>query len=147
LETAIRTGIFCAIVAGICFLLSGLMGRALSLDPLVSFSMMAGVLTPMVMVFSGMLARWAGHRPYSESLPDSPLMASLASGLTTAALSAIIFISILTLSENAVFPGIGLLGLDMPALPGVAALFAAYVAMAVIGGELYGLIFRGALHS
>lgn len=65
-------------------------------------------------------------------------MASLASGLTTAALIAAMFASMLALPGS--FSQVDGLGLGSFILPGAAVLLAAYVAMAVIGGELYGFI-------
>ena len=120
------------------------MGRALSLDPLVSLAMMAGVLSPMVMLASGMLARWAIIEPFTGRMQGSPRLNSLASGLMTAAGGALLFGAMLALSRNNVFPGAGMPGLSARVLPGAAVILGAYVALAVIGSELYAMIFQRA---
>ena len=142
---AARTGIFCAIMAGMCFLASGIMGRALSLDPLVSFAMMAGVLTPMVMLASGMLSRWALYSPFTNSLQGSPALSSMTSGVITASCSLVVVGLMLVLSRNEIFPSVDISGLDAYVLPGALVILGAYVALSVIGGELYSLIFHRAL--
>lgn len=140
MKAAIHTGIFCGLLIGFCFLLSGLMGRTLSLDPLVTFSMMAGVLVPASMVASGMLARWAMDSPFDERRHGSPALASLASGLTTALSGALLCYLMLAASKS-VFPFAYSFTIDARAAPGLALVLGAYVAMSAIGGELYGLMF------
>ncbi|BAI60431.1 hypothetical protein MCP_0359 [Methanocella paludicola SANAE] len=137
MRSAIHTGIFCGLLIGFCFLLSGLTWRALSLDPLVPFSMMAGVLVPATMVVSGMLARWAASSPFDERPPGSTSMASLASGLVTALSGAGLCGLMLALSES-VFPPAYAISMDAA---GLGVIFVAYVAMSAIGGELYGVMF------
>jgi hypothetical protein len=135
------TGVFCAILAGLCFLLAGLMGRAFSLDPIVPFSMIAGVLGPLVMVTAGMLARWSSQDPFDEMQPDSPAITSLAAGLLTAIPGAMICFLMQAISRDTVFSSVFLPGFDAGAWPGLAMLLAAYLAFSVIGSEVYWIIF------
>ena len=122
--------------------MSGIMGRALSLDPLVSLAMMAGVLAPMVMLASGMLARWATYCPFTGRPQGRPMLTSLASGVMTAVCGLMLFGIMLALSRNEVFPRLDMPGLDAYVLPGAVVILSAYVALSVIGGELYALIFH-----
>lgn len=137
MRTSLHSGVFCGLVLGFCFLLSGLLWRALSLDPLVPFSMMAGVLVPAVMAASGMLARWAASSPFDERPPGSTSMASLASGFVTALSGAGLCGLMLALSES-VFPRAYVISLDAA---GLTVIFAAYMAVSVISGELYPVVF------
>lgn len=135
MKAAATAGIFCALLAGYSFLITGLMGRAFSLDPIVPFSMIAGVLTPMVMVVSGMLARWS-----SPGLPETTAMTSLASGALTAVLGAILCSLMVTISPGNILPYLP--GFDATALPGLAVLLGAYLTFSMIGGAIYESIFR-----
>jgi len=135
LKAAIRTGIFCGLLIGFCFLLSGLAWRALSLDPLVPLSMMAGVLVPAAMAASGMLAHWATVSPFDGRRHGSPALAPPISGLTTAVSGAGLCLTMRALSGS-VFPPA--YAMDVASL---GAILLAYLAMSAIGGELYGIMF------
>lgn len=64
MAAAFKVGVFGVILIGLCSLLFELLSRLVSLDPIVYFAAMAGVLVPMVMVMTGALARWASQDPW-----------------------------------------------------------------------------------
>lgn len=147
--SAFKAGIFCVILAGLCLLLSSLFSRAFSLDPIVYFGAMSGVLMPAVMVASGILGRWASqsHCLFQERSDIDPALASLASGLVTVFGSILLCYLMLAVPFSGVLPSDGLWGhpdsFDVYGYMEVAVLFAAYLALAVIGGVLYDVVVRG----
>jgi hypothetical protein len=133
--TAWRSGIFGMILIGLSSLLLGLMSRFLSLDPIVYFAAMAGVLVPAVMVAAGALARWS-------SLERATLGASLASGLVTLLGGASLCFMTLAISQYSPYRLAAYFsGIDTYGSLGILVLFAAYLALSAIGGLIYGYIF------
>ncbi len=148
-KAAIKVGIFGIILIGLCSMSLGLMSQLISLDPIVYVSYMAGVMTPMVMVLMGALALWASESSglFEErrraGRPEA-MATSLIAGLTTTAGAAFLFLLALSIPLEGIFPvgkpWIYLEGSDAYSYMGVAVLLAAYVALAVIGGALYGIV-------
>ena len=108
-RAAINVGVFGIILIGLCSLSFGLLSRLVSLDPIVYFASMAGVMTPMVMVMAGALAQWASQNP--GLLAEQPrggaheaVLPSLIAGLMTACGSALMFLLALAAPLDGVFP-------------------------------------------
>jgi hypothetical protein len=134
---------------GLCSLSFGLLSRLVSLDPIVYFASMAGVMAPMVMVMAGALAQWASQNPglFAERPrggAHEAVLPSLIAGLMTACGSALLFLLALAVPLDGVFPPARLWiypgNPDMYVYLEVAVLLAAYVALSVIGGVLYGIV-------
>ncbi len=145
-KAAFKAGIFGIILAGLCSMTLGLLSGLVPVGPIVCFASMAGVMIPMVMVVAGALAVWASQSPglfieRPRGKPYKAVAASLVAGLTTTAGAALMFALALAVSPGKVFPEwIRLEGLNTYGYLGVAVLLAAYVALAAIGGILYGIV-------
>jgi hypothetical protein len=140
-SAALQAGVLGTVLAGLGSLLLGVASDIFTAGPLIYVAGMAGVLFPLVMVFAGALAWWASEAPGTGAGRLAP---SLAAGLITVAGGGLI--CILTLAVPAkLFSGgdpiLGTLNLGAGGYAAVLVLGAAYVALAVIGGVLYGLIF------
>lgn len=153
ITAAFNVGVFGIILIGLCSLSFGLLSRLVSLDPIVYFASMAGVMAPMVMVMAGALAQWASQN--TGLLAERPrggahgaVLPSLIAGLMTACGSALMFLLALAAPLDGVLPpaGPGIFpgNLDIYVYLEVAVLLAAYVALSVIGGVLYGIVVPGA---
>jgi hypothetical protein len=148
-EAAIKVGIFGMVLVGLCSLLLGIMIRLFSLDPIVYFAAMAGVLFPAVTVAAGMLALWASESPLD--LPQGGvkrrISSSLTAGIVTVFGGALVWLLSLALTLKDVFP-ISMLS-AATASPGlsifieISVLIAAYIALSVIGGVLYCIVVPG----
>jgi hypothetical protein len=147
LVAASRAGIFGIVLIGLCSLLLGLLVQLFSLEPIVYFVSMAGVLFPAVMVTAGMLARWASEdmgiaREHNEAA--GRVAASLTGGLVAVLGGALLCILTLMSPLNSVLPvdrlWMLLSGLGAFGYLELAVLFTAYVAMSVIGGMLYDIV-------
>ncbi len=127
----------------------GLLSQLVSLDPIVYFAAMAGVMAPMVMVMAGALALWASQNPgllveRPRGGANKAVLSSLIAGLMTAGGSAFLFLLALAVPLDGVFPSGRLWiyagNLDAYGYLEIAVLLAAYVALSVIGGMLYGIV-------
>jgi hypothetical protein len=147
---AFKVGVFGIILVGLSSLLFGLLSRLVALDPIVYFAAMAGVMVPMVMVMAGALALWASQNPGllverpGGGAGGIPVLPSLIAGLIVIAGAAFLFLLALALPLEGVFPtgrlSIYAENLDAYGYLEIAVLLAAYVALAVIGGMLYGIV-------
>ena len=146
---AFKVGVFGVILVGLCSMSLGLLSQLAGLDPIVYFASMAGVMIPLIMVVAGALALWASETPgllegrrrggaYDAALP--PLIA----GLMTTAGAAGLFLLALAMPLEGFFPSGSLWiyfgNLDLYGYLEIAVLLVAYVALAVIGGVLYGIV-------
>jgi hypothetical protein len=148
-SAAIKAGIFGAILIGLCSLLFGLLSSLILLEPIVYFASMAGVMAPMVMVIVGALAMWASQNTglFAERPRNGvhgAVLPSLIAGLMTAGGSALLFLLALAVPPEGVFPSdmlwIYFGNLDAYGYLEILVLLAAYVALSVIGGVLYGIV-------
>jgi hypothetical protein len=143
---AIEAGIFGVVLMSVCSMSLGLLSRLASLDPIVYFASLAGVMAPLVMVTVGGLARWASNSPFRPAgAPGGPVVAaSLVAGLASTAGAALLFALALMVCPGGVFfsgmPWTRTGSLNAYGWMEVAVLLASYVALAVIGGLMYGIV-------
>ncbi len=143
---ASKAGIFGVILIALSSLLLGLLCRLFSLDPIIYFACMAGVLFPMGMIAAGMLSRWVSEICWDipQDIHRNSLGSSLTAGVVTAFGGSLAWLFTIVLTLNDMFP-VGRLSSTLTGPgPGVfielAVLLAAYMALSVIGGILYGIV-------
>lgn len=145
---AVKAGIFGAILIGLSSLLSGIFTQLFFLDPIIYFTIMAGVLFPAMMVTAGILAWWASDSPFADPglRPDGNdrIVLSLTSGMVTALAGSILWLFTLEVAFDNIFrvPAMTLASPEWCILIGLAVLLTAYTALSVIGGILYDIIVR-----
>jgi len=140
-SAALQAGVMGTVLTGLGSLLLGIVSDIFTGGPLIYVAAMAGVLFPLVMVSAGAMAWWASEAPGAGA---GRLASSLAAGLITVAGGGLICILTLAVPARLFSSGdpiAGTLSLNAGGYAGVLVLAAAYVALAVIGGVLYGLIF------
>ncbi len=149
-RAAFKVGIFGIILVGLCAMSLGLLCGLFSLDPIVYFASMAGVLVPMIMVLAGALALWASRSPGLFAERRRPrrrqsVLPPLIAGLVTEAGAAILFLLALAVPLEGLFLPLDRLStyfgnLDAYGYLEIAVLIVAYLALAVIGGVLYDIV-------
>src|SRR5271157_1572372 len=146
---ASKVGFLGMILIGLCSLLLGLMSRFLSLEPIIYFAAMAGVLFPMVMVTAGAMTWWALENPGDilerpRKSRENLALYSLSAGIVAALGGAFLWTLIAMMPLNGVFPADRLLAyVGAPTLNlylELTILMAAYVTLSIIGGVLYDIV-------
>jgi len=143
---ASKVGFLGIVLIGLCSLLLGLMSSFFSLDSVIYFAAMAGVLFPMVMVAAGAFTWWILENPGSilerpRRSQENLAIYSLASGIIAAIGGGFLWTSIAMMPLNPAgkllsYFGAPSLGLFLELI----ILFTAYVTLSIIGGVLYDIV-------